>query len=175
LNSTILTDSQRLEVRLPVENDRARFVELFCDADFMVFSGEVYDVAFANLRFDDMLARAAELPFAKQPIVEQSSGLVVGYAGVNWCEFEGVRWLEFGWRLVREARGRGYATEAARAVLDIAAATFAGEILCIIDPDNTPSRRVADKLGFAYWKRATWDGEVVDLLRIQVGALKDSA
>ena len=174
MNSTILTDSQRLEVRLPVEGDRARFVDLFCDPDFMVFSGEVYDVAFANLRFDDMLVRAAELPFAKQPIVERSSGIVVGYAGVNWCEFEGDRWLEFGWRLVREARGRGYATEAARAVLDIAAATFVGELLCIIDPDNTPSRRVADKLGFVFWKHATWDGDAVDLLRISVGARKGS-
>jgi RimJ/RimL family protein N-acetyltransferase len=174
LNSTILTDSQRLEVRSPVEPDRARFVELFCDPDFMVFSGEVYDAARANLRFDEMLVRAAELPFAKQPIVERSSGVVVGYAGVNWCEFEGNRWLEFGWRLVPAARGRGYATEASRAVLDLAAATFDGEFLCIIDPANAPSRRVADKLGFAYWKRATWDGDPVDLLRLRVGAIKDS-
>ncbi len=173
MNSTILTDSQRLEVRLPVEGDRARFVELFRDADFMVFSGEVHDVASANARFDEMLRRAAEMPFAKQPVVERASDEIVGYAGVNWCEFEGARWLEFGWRLVREARGRGYATEAARAVLDLAAATFDGEFLCIIDPGNAPSRRVADKLGFVHWKRATWEGDTVDLLRIRPGARRD--
>ena len=174
MNSTILTDSERLEVRLPLEADRARFVELFCDDDFMVFSGDAYDAASASARFDEMLVRAAEMPFAKQPIIERTSGMVVGYAGVNWCEFEGDRWLEFGWRLVREARGRGYATEASRAVLDLAATTFGGEFLCIIDPANTPSRRVADKLGFTYWKRSTWDGDVVDLLRVRPGAMKNT-
>ena len=54
-----------------------------------------------------------ELTFAKQPVIERATGTIVGYAGVNWFDFEGERRLEFGWRLVPEARGKGYATEAA--------------------------------------------------------------
>ena len=60
-----------------------------------------------NARFDEMLERAEDLPFAKQPVIERSSGEIVGYAGVNWFDFESRRRLEFGWRLVPEARGRG--------------------------------------------------------------------
>ena len=74
--------TERLEVRPPVESDRARFVELFCDPDFMVFSGEPCTVEHANTRFDGMLANCAELQFAKQPVVERSTGAVVGYCGV---------------------------------------------------------------------------------------------
>jgi RimJ/RimL family protein N-acetyltransferase len=159
----------RLEVRLPRESDRDRFVELFGDDDYMVFSSGVLAVPDAHARFDEMLVRAAELPFAKQPVVERSSGTIVGYAGVNWFEFEGERRLEFGWRLVPEARGRGYATEASRALLDLAAGTFRGEILAIVDPDNHPSRRVADKLGFTVWKQAIVDDYLADLLRYPVG------
>jgi RimJ/RimL family protein N-acetyltransferase len=62
-----------------------------------------------------MLARAGELTFAKQPVIERSSGQVVGYAGVDRFVFEGQSRLEFGYRLVPQARGKGYATEAGRA------------------------------------------------------------
>src|SRR5262245_13332662 len=103
----MLTD--RLEVRLPVEADRKRFVELFQDPEFMEFSAGVHDVQSANDRFDGMLRMAAELPFAKQPVIERTSGAIVGYSGAAWFEFEGDQRLEYGYRLVPEARGRGYA------------------------------------------------------------------
>jgi RimJ/RimL family protein N-acetyltransferase len=159
----------RLELRLPVEADRARFVELFCDEEFMVFSSGVLTAAAADARFDEMLERAGELAFAKQPVIERSSGIILGYVGVNWFEFEDVRRLEFGWRLVPDARGRGYATEGSRAALDIAAATFRGEILAMIDPRNHASRAVARKVGFAFWKQAVVDGFLDDIYRLRVG------
>ncbi len=130
----------RLELRPPEERDRTRFVELFCDEAFMVFSDGVLDPASAHLRFDEMLQRAQELPFAKQPVIERATGTVVGYSGVNYFAFEGEQRLEFGWRLVPEARGKGYATEAGRAVLALAGGSFQGEILAMIDPTNHASR-----------------------------------
>jgi RimJ/RimL family protein N-acetyltransferase len=88
---------------------------------------------------------------------------------VNWFEFEGEQRLEFGWRLVPEARGKGYATEASRAVLALAGETFRGEILAIIDPANHSSANVARKIGFTFWKQAPLDGYVVDLYRLHIG------
>jgi RimJ/RimL family protein N-acetyltransferase len=88
---------------------------------------------------------------------------------VNSFEFEGQRHLEYGYRLIREARGRGYATEASRALLAVAEETFSGEILAIIDPRNTPSQNVAHKLGFVFWKQAVVDGFVDNLYRLEVG------
>jgi RimJ/RimL family protein N-acetyltransferase len=158
----------RLEIRLPEECDRARFVELFCDNEFMVFSGGVLDDAAAHRRFDEMLQRAAEIPFAKQPLIERTTSTIIGYAGVNWFDFEDERRLEFGWRLVPEARGKGYATEASREVLALADQSFRGEILAMIDPTNHPSARVASKLGFVFWKKAVVDGFLDDLYRIRV-------
>jgi RimJ/RimL family protein N-acetyltransferase len=165
----VSVSTPRLELRLPVEADRTRFVELFCDEEFMVFSSGVLTADAANARFDEMLERGAELAFAKQPVIERSTGTILGYAGVNWFEFEGARRLEFGWRLAPDARGKGYATEASRAVLDIAVATFRGEILAMIDPRNHASLAVARKLGFAFWKQAVVDGFLDDIYRLQVG------
>jgi RimJ/RimL family protein N-acetyltransferase len=159
----VLTD--RLELRRPLETDRARFVELFGDHDFMVFSDGVCTPESANVRFDEMLRNAADLSYAKQPLTESLTGKIVGYAGVAWFDFEGERRLEFGYRLVPEARGRGYATEAGRAVLALAAESFRGELLAMIDPMNRPSSNVARKLGFTFWKQAKVDDYRVDLYR----------
>ena len=58
--------------------------------------------------------------------------------------------IEMGWRLIRKAWGHGYATEAARPVLNHAFRALALErIIADIDPDNTASIRVALKLGFS--------------------------
>jgi RimJ/RimL family protein N-acetyltransferase len=159
----VLTD--RLEVRRVRETDRSRFVELFCDADFMVFSDGACTTESAHARFDEMLSNGTELPYAKQPVIELATGTIVGYSGVAWFDFEAQRRLEFGYRLVPEARGRGYATEAGRAVLTLAAASFRGELLAMIDPMNRPSRNVAEKLGFTFWKQAPVDDYRVDLFR----------
>lgn len=134
----------------------------------MVFSDGTLRHDAASARFDRMLARAAELPFAKQPVIERRTRRVVGYCGVDRFELEGGRWLEFGYRLVPQARGKGYATESGRALLAKAAETFDGELLCIIDPANHPSQNVARKLGFAFWKQAPIDGYHCNLYRRRV-------
>lgn len=56
--------------------------------------------------------------------------------------------LEIIWSLAPEAQGRGYATEAARAVLGYALGPLGlPEVLAEIDEDNTASARVAERLG----------------------------
>jgi len=149
--------TERLQIRRPTEADRPRIVELFGNQDFMVFSHGVMTEAEANRRFDHMVARCSELSFAKQPIVERSSGVLIGYTGVDWIELEDGRWLEWGYRLSPRARGQGYATEASGALLKLAATEYTGQILGIIHPENEPSKKVIRKLGFGYWKRTPID------------------
>lgn len=159
----------RLEVRPPREADRARFVELFQDADFMLFAPHVLTAEQAGARFDHMVDVCRTVPFGKQPVIERAGGQIVGYTGVDHIEIEGRHWLEWGYRLVPSARGRGYATEASRALLDHARTTYTGELLAIIDPDNVASKSVCGKLGFAFWRQATIDGDVCDLFTLRLG------
>ncbi|MCS6921733.1 MAG: GNAT family N-acetyltransferase [Elioraea sp.] len=79
-------------------------------------------------------------------VEERASGRFVGRAGIvhlpAWPE------PELSYALVREAWGKGYATEACRAVLEWAWARFPFERLAsYIAPGNTASERVAAKLG----------------------------
>lgn len=134
----------------------------------MAFSGGPLTADQAHARFDRMLARCDELSFAKQPIVERRSGVLVGYTGVDWIEFEGARWLEWGYRLVPEARGRGYATEASLALLEVARSDHTGDVLGIVHADNRASQNVLRKLGFTYWKQAPVQGDLRHLYRLRV-------
>jgi RimJ/RimL family protein N-acetyltransferase len=169
--SAIETD--RLTIRAPVEGDRARFVELFTDEAFTVFSDGVHDVESANARFDGMLTLAELVPYAKQPVIVRATDTIIGYTGVGTVLIDGVDRLEWGWRLAPEARGLGYATEATAALLARADVHDNGEVLCIIAVDNVASRRVADRVGFRWQRRVDWMGDPsdrVDLLERSVGA-----
>jgi RimJ/RimL family protein N-acetyltransferase len=159
----------RLLVRPPRESDRGRFVELFCDADFMVFYPDVFSEEEANDRFDHMVAVCETVPFGKQPVIELSSGLVVGYTGVDYIDLEGKTWLEWGYRLVPECRGLGYATEASHALLGKAHQAYAGKLLAIIAPDNLASQNVCRKLGFTFWKQAPVEGDIRNLYTLPAG------
>jgi|SRR5215469_1482096 len=168
-NLDVITTA-RLLVRLPRESDRDRFVELFSDGEFMVFYPAVFTAEEASEQFDHMVAVCETVPFGKQPVVELSSGLVVGYTGVDYIDFEGKAWLEWGYRLVPDRRGLGYATEASQALLATAHQTYAGDLLAIIAPENLASQNVAAKLGFTFWKQAPVDGDLRNLYTLTVGA-----
>jgi RimJ/RimL family protein N-acetyltransferase len=54
--------------------------------------------------------------------------------------------VEVGWHLHPDHQGRGLATEAARALLGVAALP---RVLALTDPDNLPSQAVAGRIGMA--------------------------
>jgi len=84
-------------------------------------------------------------------VIERESGALIGWAGLSVPEFlpELLPAVEVGWRLGSDFRGNGYATEAATAALAWGFETLQlEEIVSIHEPDNVPSGRVMDRLGF---------------------------
>lgn len=79
----------------------------------------------------------------------QSSRALIGFAGLAVPDFmpEVMPAVEIGWRLSRRAWGQGFATEAARPVLQQALGTPKLErIVSIIQSGNVASERIAAKL-----------------------------
>jgi RimJ/RimL family protein N-acetyltransferase len=61
---------------------------------------------------------------------------------------EGTSFICIGWRLQRQHWGQGFASEAAHAVLDEVLRRFKIDpVVAIVDPRNTASIRVAEKIG----------------------------
>jgi RimJ/RimL family protein N-acetyltransferase len=79
-------------------------------------------------------------------VIEKSTGDWLGRIG-PWVPAD---WpgTEVGWGLARAAWGKGYAVEAATATIDWAFDHLGWtEVIHCIDPDNTPSQKVAQRLG----------------------------
>ena len=79
-------------------------------------------------------------------VEERSTGAFLGRVGPlrppHWPDFE------IAWSLAPGARGKGYATEAARAAVGWSFETFPlDRIVSVIDPRNLASRKVAERLG----------------------------
>jgi RimJ/RimL family protein N-acetyltransferase len=72
---------------------------------------------------------------------------------------------EAGWVLAPWAHGRGFATEAVRAVLAWSDAHLAApRTVCLIAPENAASIHVAEKCGFREHARGTYKGEATIIL-----------
>jgi RimJ/RimL family protein N-acetyltransferase len=63
---------------------------------------------------------------------------------------DGSSLVQIGWYAHPDATGRGYVTEAARAVLEYGLASGLQEIRALTHTDNYPSMRVCDRLGMTY-------------------------
>ena len=96
---------------------------------------------------------------------EKATGAFVGEIGL----IEGERGIpeidapEFGWALHPDHHGKGYAFEAVSAALAWSDHRFARTV-CMIDPENTPSLKLADRLGYREYHRTVFKEAPVILL-----------
>jgi RimJ/RimL family protein N-acetyltransferase len=83
----------------------------------------------------------------------------------------GVGEVEVGWHLHPDSWNRGYATEAARAVLDRAFTDGLPEVYAVVRPGNEPSLGVCRKLGMQPLGRTTrWYGTELEAFRLEAPA-----
>jgi RimJ/RimL family protein N-acetyltransferase len=109
------------------------------------------------------------LGFGYWVVEEKATGDFVGEAGL--CDLQRaidppIDAPEIGWSLLPAHHGKGYATEAARAILQWGEGEplNATDIACIMVHENAASQRVAAKLGFARTHTVTYRGELTDVL-----------
>jgi RimJ/RimL family protein N-acetyltransferase len=103
------------------------------------------------------------LGFGYWAVEEKASGTFVGEMGFGDFKRELEPPLddtpELGWALASQAHGKGYATEALRAVIDWGDHHFGAiRTACLIHPENLASMRVAEKCGYHEYARATYKG-----------------
>ncbi|MDQ1739364.1 MAG: hypothetical protein QOE53_1016 [Pseudonocardiales bacterium] len=136
-------DTQRLSLRLRDAEDAAWNLELLAERD----GGTTATLADLRAGLAKQLADAQQGGLGFFAIRRRAEGDPIGYCGllVGRGSFDEP---ELGYELLRRAHGHGYATEAARAVLDAGFATGRQRLWATVGSWNAPSFRVLDKLGF---------------------------
>jgi RimJ/RimL family protein N-acetyltransferase len=97
--------------------------------------------------------------------LEERGGRVVGGAGLFPLAWEGPE-IELAYHVVPSAQRRGYATEAAAALLDVAWDAGLDHVVAVAMEGNAASRRVMAKLGMRYEGHA--DYRELDVVRYAI-------
>ncbi|MFB7757007.1 GNAT family N-acetyltransferase [Streptomyces sp. NPDC056121] len=153
-------ETERLLLRPWAESDAAELRALHSER-----GNGTPTVEYTRALIEQQLTGAATTGIALLPVQRRDEGDFIGYCGLIVGRST-VEEPEIAYELFQRAHGRGYATEAAGAVLDAATATGRKRLWSTVRAWNTPSLRVLEKLGFEREHVSTDDsGEVVWLTR----------
>ena len=120
------------------------------DAEVMRHFPSPLDRAASDAFVDWMEARFDEQGFGLWALEVIATGEFIGFTGLNPMPegIPGGGGMEVGWRLARSAWHRGYATEAARAAVDLAFGSIGlRELWSMTAVANEPSQAVMKRLG----------------------------
>lgn len=144
----IVIETDRLILRHIAPADAAFIHELLTDADFLAQIGDrgVKTLEDAERVIPErFVAGYAAKGFGMWLVEGKAEGTRLGMAGL--VDRDGLDHVDLGYAFLPAARGRGYALEAARAVIDWATAHGIAPVVAIVSPGNTRSIAVLDALG----------------------------
>jgi RimJ/RimL family protein N-acetyltransferase len=141
-------ETARLRLRCWRDTDRAPLAALLGHPEVMRDLGGPISRAASDAKLDRYAAAFREHRFCRWA-VESRDGVFLGYVGAlpQLASHPLGPHIDIGWRLVREAWGQGFASEAAAAALrDVFARIGSSEILAYTGADNARSQAVMHRL-----------------------------
>jgi RimJ/RimL family protein N-acetyltransferase len=143
-------ETQRLILRPWRDDDLAPFAAMNADPRVMEYLPKMLDQAESDAMAARIHAAFVQQPFGLWAVEVKKGTRFIGYVGLNTPQFEAAftPCVEIGWRLAFDHWGRGYATEAARGVLEYAFEVLKlAEIVSFTVAANARSWRVMERLG----------------------------
>jgi RimJ/RimL family protein N-acetyltransferase len=163
-------DTERLTLRRHSLDDFAEVAAMWGDPDVVRYiSGEPLSDEDVWGKMTRIVGHWSLMGFGYWVVREKATGRFVGEVGFGDFKrqlsppFDGAP--EAGWALATWAHGKGYAAEAMRAALAWGDAHFGKvRMVCLISPENGPSLRLAEAIGFREYARSTYKGSPTTLL-----------
>lgn len=166
-----ILETGRLRLRAQREEDFARHAAMLADEKvYRRVGGKPLPREEAWRKLIGCAGLWHTLGYGYWSVERKEDGLYVGQVGFADFKREMTPSIEglpeMGWLFASDAHGRGYASEAVGAGLAwIDGALPDREVVAIIDPENAPSIRVAEKAGFTGREDASYRGEKILLFR----------
>ena len=175
--SAIISETKRLILRRFEHTDVDDMTEVLEHPEVMEFSpsGPINRATVAKT-IQNFETHWQTWGYGQCAVVHKTDKKVIGYCGlIRFSDIDGKAEDEIGYRLNRNYWGRGYATEAAQSVQTYGF-TIIGlrRMVSMIDPNNTRSIRVAEKIGLHYEKDVFIDGYVDRIYVIEQQGPSDS-
>lgn len=143
----------RLVLQLESVLDFSRFYAMTVDPQVMKYIGDgsvfhwTETVAFE--KYKERIANQDNQELGNLAVYQKEANQYLGWCGVSESRFLGK--MELSYRFCRDAWSKGYATEAARAILvETFAITDINEIFACTHPENLASTAILKKIGFVF-------------------------
>lgn len=160
-------ESTRLRFRPYQPSDLDFYAALVADPRVMQYigNGQTRTREMAEERLQLLIARHDPQTQTGLMVLErQSDGRPIGHAGLVPQTVDGTDELEIGYWIAPEFWGHGYATEAAAALRDHGLQILKRpRLISIIQPANTASVAVAQKIGMRFEREVDFVGKMVQI------------
>jgi len=147
----IILETPRLIIRNWEDRDRVLFHTINSDEDVMHFFPFRHDRQQSDELFTRLRTMISKTGLGFYALEEKTSGECIGFAGLARTNLEphlpdGT--VEIGWRLARPFWGKGFVTEAAKALLDYAFGSLGlSEVVSFAVHNNDRSTNVMQRIG----------------------------
>jgi RimJ/RimL family protein N-acetyltransferase len=155
MNPKIILTTERLILRTWKESDIPLMTAISSDPLVMEHFPSTQGLAVTKALIDHIYQHYAKFGYSLYAVETKDTHAFIGFVGLNRPPFDiphftpkSLPIVEIGWRLSAQHWGKGYATEAAKAVLHYAFTELKlKEIISFTVAANTKSRRVMEKIG----------------------------
>lgn len=152
-------ETQRLLLRELAPHDLDALSRVLSDAETMRYYPAPLTIAEVDQWITRNMARYAQDGHGLWGAVLKTTGELVGDCGLVRQQVEDASEIEIGYHLRRDLWNQGLASEAAGACRDYGFGRFPVErVICLVRPENLPSRRVAEKTGMTIDREVAWKG-----------------
>ncbi|AZS14350.1 GNAT family N-acetyltransferase [Paenibacillus lutimineralis] len=151
----IYLETSRLLLRDWEENDLVPFSRLNADEQVMKYFPKTLSTEETNGFYQSIIAELKECGFGFYAVEVKENKDFIGFIGFHRATFESdfTPCIEIGWRLKKEAWGKGYATEGAAACLQYGFNNLGfNDVYSFTADVNTPSKNVMIKIGMSFIK-----------------------
>ncbi len=146
----VFFESERLIFRLWKDSDKSAFAKMNSDLKVMEFFPKTLTENESNSLYQSINEKIIENDYGLWAVETKQEKEFIGFIGFNTPSFESdfTPCIEIGWRLKKEAWGRGYATEGARICLAYGFIILNfREVFSFTSSLNKPSEKIMKKTG----------------------------
>ncbi len=151
----IHVETSRLILRDWIEADLEPFRRLNADEEVMRYFPAILSSEETNAFYEAIQSEIKECGFGLYAVEVKDSNEFIGFIGFHRATFQAdfTPCIEIGWRLKKEAWGKGYATEGASACLEYGFSELGlQEVYSFTADMNRPSQNVMIKAGMSFVK-----------------------
>src|SRR5690349_11005043 len=153
----IILETKRLLLRRQMIEDLDDLWALYCDPEITRYIPDApRSLAEAREELEWHMNGHPKYPeLGLWATIYKETGKFIGRCGLLPWTIDGQHEVEVAYTIAREYWGQGLATEAAQAILNYGFGKLnLSRLICLIDPQNIASQKVAEKMGMSFEKES---------------------